>query len=347
MIVRAACILGLGLLTGCSLFNWGSGGSGSSAAADSSAFNRPPGAAGEEGPVSRDHSSQRVVVIGHFRSPPHPLQWTDVGPGMGNALARTLLNHGDFDVWINPHLARRVELLTDTSPQERARQLVQIREAFPEVRLVVTGRVTDFHHTTDVATGARKGLAVVAIQLDVFDLELGRVVASDHVHGSAPAPDVPSPELYAGITFDSYLFWSSPLGKASDQAVLESMAVLNRVVPTRDDTIRIVRQLASRRVRIAAGAEEQLDRERTYYVYLHDEATDVLEPVLDRDTRLPLEARIERSGRIATTAWLLGETPGELDLRGAVLRDEAPTGRYGFTGERGPAAAATPADGPR
>jgi len=339
MILRGSCILSVSLLAGCSLFSWGSGGS-----ADHAAFNRPPAAAGDDGPVSRDHSSQRVVVIGHFQSPPHPLQWPDVGPGMGNALARTLLNHGDFEVWINPHLARRVEALTDMSPKERARQLAEIRDAFPEVRLVVTGRVTDFHHTNDVATGAKGGLAVVAIQLDVFDLELGRVVASDHVHGAAPAPDVPSPELYTGVSFDSYLFWSSPLGKASDQAVRESMDVLNRVVPTRDDSIRIVRQIDPRRVRIAGGAEQQLDGHRKYYVYLLDEATDVLEPVLDRDTRLPLEARIERSGRIATTAWLLGEKPSELDLRGAVLREQAPAGRYGLAAEPGPAASATPAD---
>ncbi|MCP3903541.1 MAG: hypothetical protein GY715_07880 [Planctomycetes bacterium] len=347
MFLRGSCILGMILLGGCSLFGSGGGGTDGGGSVHASGLSRPPAAAGETGPVSRDHSAQRVVVIGHFQSPPHPLQWTDVGPGMGNALARTLLNHGDFDVWINPHLARRVEALTDTSPQQRALQLAEIRDAFPEVRLVVTGRVTDFHHTTDVAPGVKRGIAVVAIQLDVFDLELGRVVASDHVHGSAPAPDAPSPEVYTGITFDSYLFWSSPLGKASDQCVRESMAVLNRVVPTRDDSIRIVRQVDPRRVQIAGGAEQQLDGERKYFVYVHDEATDALEPVLDRDTRLPLEARIERSGRIATTAWLLGEKPVELDLRGAVLREQAPFGRYGLAGEHQPSAAAKPTDDPK
>jgi len=296
-------------------------------------WDTPPAAAADNVPSARDQTEQRVVVLGHFRTPAHPLAWENVGPGMSDALARTLLNHGDFDVWINPNLARRVETLLDTSPDERAVRLTQIREAFPEVRLVVTGRVTDFHHTTDFSDGEHRMFdgaseAVVAIQMNVFDLELGRVVASDHIHGVAPAPARPSSEMYASVDFDSYLFWSTPLGKASAQAVNKAMDVLNRVVPTRDESIRIVKQIESRRVRIAAGSTQTLDRDRRYYVYVYDETTSRLVPVLDRDTRLPLQARIDASSRIGSTAWLMGEKPLSVDLRGAVLRTTPPSAAW-------------------
>jgi hypothetical protein len=84
-------------------------------------YNRSPAAAEDEHrtPIYRDRSGTRVVVLGHFRTPQHPLRWSNVGPGMSDALARTLLNHGDFDVWINPNLARRVEMLIDTSADDR------------------------------------------------------------------------------------------------------------------------------------------------------------------------------------------------------------------------------------
>jgi curli biogenesis system outer membrane secretion channel CsgG len=287
----------------------------------------PPAAAGGDAPAARDRSGQRVVVLGHFTTPPNPLGWEDVGPGMSDALARTILNHGEFDVWINPELAGRVAGLINANAPERTAQLERLRQAYPAVRLVVTGRVTDFHHTTDVAaTAGRKGWfgsgteAVVAIQLNVFDLDLGRVVATDHLHGAASAPRGSTPEMYEGLAFDTYLFWSTPLGVASAEVVEESMAVLNRVVPTRDQSIRVVQQTEEpRRVRIAAGPASTLDRNERYYVYRLDETTGTLHPVLDRDTGQPLQARIESSSRIASTAWLLGRTPEDLDLRGAVL----------------------------
>ena len=96
-------------------------------------------------------------------------------------------------------------------------------------------------------------------------------------------------------------------------------AVLNRVVPTRDRTIRVIRRTDARRVRIAGGSATTLDRDEKFFVCTFNETTETLDPILDRDTGLPLRARIETTSRIASTAWLLGQVSPDVDLRGAVL----------------------------
>jgi hypothetical protein len=210
---------------------------------------------------------------------------------------------------------------------------------------VVTGKVTDFHHTADISKQARQvGLfgasnqAVVAIQLNVFDLELGRVVASDHVFGVVNAPDTPSGQLYAGMNFDSVMFWSTPLGVASEKAIRQSMTVLNHAVPTRDESIRVVKQTSEREILIAGGPDASLLKNVRFYVCIARESDGELEPVTDIDTGLPLMAKVISSSRIGTTAWLIGRSPAELDLRGASLLRHLPV-----AGEDEPAQAA--ADG--
>jgi len=301
-------------------------------------YNTPPTAIQEQGPKYRDPSRQRVVVFGHLANPDlHPTGWRKVGPGMSDVLARTLLNHGDCDVWINPSIADRVDALLLLPPMEQDAAIQAIRERYPEVRYVVTGRVTDFQHTTDAPKTAKKaGMydrrqeAFVAIQINVFDVELGRVVASDHVYGVAFTPTEASRELHGGVSFDSYLFWSTPLGEATEQAVAKAIGVINRVLPTRDQSIRIVKHLEDRLVEVAGGPETSFFEGHEYYVCIRSTDGETLDPVLDPDTSMPLKARIRRSRRIASTAWLLGKKPAQIDLRGAILTESLPVRQIGL-----------------
>jgi hypothetical protein len=314
---RASCaLLLLALLSGCG-GRW--------------SYNDPPTIIGANGPAARDPSHQRVVVVGPFQNPAvTPVPWKDIGSGMCDALARTIINHGGFDVVFDPVLVRRVESLVDRSPAERARGLEQIRRDHPNVQFVLIGAVTDFTHSSDQPKDVRRRSlfgtvreAVVAIKLSVIDLERGRLVVTDHVHGTAEAPKGETREQYANMAFGSYLFWSSPLGEASEQAIERSMAVLDRLVPTSDDTIRIVQEVGPREVRISAGSDDTLTAGDVYDVCLVNGQTGALDPILDPDTGRPLKARVGSTSRIASTAWLLGRKPVAVDLRGAVLTRRA------------------------
>lgn len=298
-------------------------------------FNTPPTAAPENGPLDRDPSSKRVVIFGHFKNPKvTPLQqWRDIGPGMSEALAQTVLNHGDFDVWIDPPLARRVEALVDESAERRAAEIAEIRRTHTKARFVVYGTVTDFQHTTDITPELRRrghasndNEAIVALQLNIFDLDAERVVASDHVLGTAASSETSAAKLYDGVAFGSYVFWSTPLGEASTETIAHAMGMLNRVVPPRDDSIRITRVVSPRQVRVASGPYDQLARGDRFFVCRAVEDGDKVryEPLHDVDTGAVLEAQLLNSARIGSTAWITGKVDVSVDLRGAVLMRDLP-----------------------
>ncbi|MFK7960700.1 MAG: hypothetical protein AB8G96_09245 [Phycisphaerales bacterium] len=300
-------------------------------------YNSPPTTMAEDGPAEADVTGARVVVVGHFDDPAYAsVGWPRIGRDMADALARTALNRGRFDVIVNPRLAADVAGLRDQPDDARAKALARIRRAHPDVRLIVNGRVTDFGHTDDVAPellprrtfGKRRVEALVAIQLDVFDLERGRSVATDHVYGTAATPSTDPTTLYGNITFDSLLFWNSPLGRATKDALLESKDVLNRMVPTNDDRIRIVSEPVKRRIRVAIGSGRPLRRGEKLYVYrvVPDGAGgERYEAVIDPLVGQQLRAHVRTGGRGTTDADLFGVPPADTDLRGMVLmrRDEA------------------------
>jgi hypothetical protein len=251
---------------------------------------------------------------------------------MSDALAGTLAKQGDFLVLSSPQLSRAVRSIIDGPLEQRSARLEELRRQWPQLRYVVSGQVTDFYHTADMPKETRRwGLfsrrreAFVAIRLNVIDVEDGRVVASDHVCGVAPASDTPTKELYANLAFGSYVFWNTPLGRASEEAIGLAAEMLQRAVPRADTYIRIVKQIGLRKVALSSGQKQALIRGQVYYVCLHDAATGRLQPILDSDTALPLRARIDDGRSGSSTAWLLGLKPLETDLQGAVLSLDLPS----------------------
>ena len=299
-------------------------------------YNLPPTALGEHGPATGDPSHSRVVVVGTFENPRHPsVEWEEIGQGTTEALARTLLNHGRFDVIVNDQLASEVAKLTRLGIDERLPQLDRLRREHPDLRYVVNGTVTDFSHTVDkpdavvprTVTGAKRNEAVVAIKLDVFDLDRGRIVAAHHLYGTAGTRDAAVDATYENVSFDSLFFWQSPLGRATDKAVVAAVDVLNRMAPTVDGGIVVTEQVEPKVVRLAAGAEGAFVEGGWLYFYeRRDDGTPegTLIPVLDPVTSKQVRAKVRRTGRISTTAWIVGETPNGIDFASLVLTRNPP-----------------------
>lgn len=307
------------------------------------ADNAPPTEASGRKAVESDPWARRVIVLGRFENPARsPLRWRDIGPGMSDALAGMLINRGDFEVWSDAYISRSAQSIVEGPFEQRAARLARLTKDHPHVRYLVTGRVTDFYHFADMSrevqrssmSGRRKE-AVVAIRLNVVDLQTGRIVATDHVRGTASTPDVPTKELYANVAFGSYMFWNTPLGEASEQALEAAADMLRHRVPRADAFIRIVKQVGPRKISLSVDEHERLAAGQVFYVCLRDAATGELTPVVDPDTARPLEARIESTRRGSATAWLLGLKPVETDLRGAVLRRDLPPPPTMLAGEAG------------
>ncbi|UCD75569.1 MAG: hypothetical protein JSV91_01365 [Phycisphaerales bacterium] len=295
-------------------------------------YNTPPTAVGKDGLKARINEDQRLVVIGRFRDvsrSPASRWFGDLGEGMTDALARSLVNHSDFDVWVNPGLVQRVEDLLERPPETQSKGFDQIQEQYPGISHVIAGKVTDFHHTDELIadgtkqpkkSGSSGAEAIVAISLTIVDMQVRRVVVSDHVYGTSPTGGRSMQELYSGIALGSYLFWSTPLGLAGEEAIDKAMTHLNRVVPTGDESIRIVAELDSSHVRLTAGPQLSLMENDEFFIYVTDRKTGERAAVTDSGTGRLLKVRVQSSNRISATGVLSGRKPAGLDLRGAELQ---------------------------
>ncbi len=293
-------------------------------------FDRPPVTAAARS--ASEHafnvvSERTIVAVGEFENPARsPIAGRDIGPGMSDALASALLNHNNFDVWIDAGISSQVAEILRRSPNKRAAGFAQIQTDYPEVHFVITGKVTDFHHTSELPREIsrwgifkRRNEAVVAINFNVVDLQRQRVVATDHVYGTAGASNTPSNQLYQDLEFGSYLFWSTPLGKASRKAIERAIDRVIEILPSQMGEPRILNLVAARKVSINGGWSWGLVEGRRYYVCAQDDDSATLRPILDPDTRQPLQVRINRVNKESSTAWLLGKKPPGDDLRGAQL----------------------------
>ncbi len=286
----------------------------------------PPTTMPDGGPGPDTVTDDRVVVVGHFEPPPFSsVEWPGIGADMADAVARTLLNRSRLNVLVNPRLAADVARLREQPDESRLAALQAIRRSHPSVRLVVNGRITDFLHSEDVdrslrrrtAVFTRSREAVVALQLDVFDLELGRTVATDHLVGAADAPKREVADLYRNVSFDTAFFWSTPLGKASRETILSAVDVLDRMVPAAGPQV-VVASRTGRELELFVASGRPLRRGQRLFLYERADDGSLL-AVRDPASGQQLRAHVQSDGRSKVTALLFGLPADGVDMRGMQL----------------------------
>ena len=264
----------------------------------------------------RDRTGSPVVVVAPFENPAHAsVAWKDLGSGMSAALERMLLRQTNLDVWI------------ESGP--RNGQSRRGRDSMPaDVDVIIEGRLTDFYHTADLPMGLKDSStpeAVVALDVRVVEPETGRVVAADHILGHAPAGSTPSKELYAGLDFGSYAFWSTPLGRASHDAIQQTVARLRNLVPKGDVGLRIT-SVHAREVELR-GPLGDVRVGDELYVFVSEASDEDADPdvappetmLTDPDLHRPIRVRVTALGAGFATGWLLGRAD-ERSLTGAAVR---------------------------
>ena len=309
--------------------------------------------AADPGPDRRASAlgARNVVAIAPFRDRSgSPVGWPDLGEAMTDVVVRSLRNDALVDV----------RIYEGTLPPDPRRRAELVRDAFPEADYLVVGEVTDFNHTDEVAEGSLRRLGIFgrrreafsSINLEVLRLDRLDIALQDHVYGTAEVPrGVDMPGAYENLGPRSYLFWSTPLGKATREALDETIAKIETLPPIsrstrlaldaettspRTDSAelatlarhRIVSVLSRREVLVEGDGPDPLTVGERLGVFSPDGAA-VLDPVLGR----PVEAVIlsTRAGR--ATAHLSGDLGGRspvglvLDRRATSARAGAPTDR--------------------
>ncbi len=262
-----------------------------------------------------------VIAVAPFTNPDLPqLDWPGVGAELARAMRRSLYNDTDFEVRIAPEIEQAASNPTFLDKKSGHRPV--------EVDFVVIGQVTDFHHTAALPKEAsrwglilRRKEAVVAIEWRVVDVRAHRVVAADHTYGTAKASGKKSiPKLYEGIDVSTYLFWNTPLGRASHEAIDNTIERMRDVLPSfvgAQPTITAV--LSPRKVLVQGGWKWGLAEGQEYYIVIPGEGDDSPQPVRDVDTGLALVLKITQVAKGTAEAWLLGKPAPGIDLRGVVL----------------------------
>ena len=282
--------------------------------------------AGDPGPDRRASAVgvRNVVAIAPIRDrSSSPVGWSDLGDALTDVVVRSLRNDALVDV-------RVYEGPLPLDSRERARL---VHETFPDADYLVVGEVTDFNHTDEVAEGSLRRLGIFgrrreafsSIGLEVLRLDRLDVALQDHVYGTAEVPrGVEMPGAYANLGPRSYLFWSTPLGQATREALdetierIETLPTIPRgerlaADPTpsapaavgRDGAAsswRIARALSRREVVVEVGRNDGLSVGDRLAV-LGENGDAILDPVMGR----PVEVVILTLREDRATAHLLGD----------------------------------------
>ncbi|MGI9013950.1 MAG: CsgG/HfaB family protein [Phycisphaerales bacterium] len=291
----------------------------------SGSYQRPPAAA-----LGRDAPKRTIVVTGTFADPVNGRpQWPGTGDEVARAFARALQAEGRYDVRTDHVLAQNVIAAAKGNGGDLDR-LAAIRSQYPDVDFVVRGSVTDFGHTSELPEMVqRRGLfgdkndAVVAIDLQIVDLKTGRIAVGEHIIGMASAKKESTAATYAGLTVNSYLFWSTPLGKASLDAIDKCVDRLGVVAPVGVAELRVARLAGWREVTLAGGKTHGIEVGQRYFVCSRG-SDGALRVVNDPLMQQPLMIQVTAASKGESTGWVMGEPPAGVNLLATVLTRERP-----------------------
>lgn len=274
-------------------------------------------------------SRRPTIVIGHFSDPTKaPHYATGSGKSIGQALARSLLKSDTFNVIIRAD----VHSLADQRLTPPTDMGVISNDDEDVVHYLITGKVTDFYHTTDLPDDAsrwgvlgRRREAIVAVELRVVDVRTQRVLMVDQFNATASAGRGSGTEMYDQIALDSYLFWSTPLGRAARQTVDRGAERVEGVLPRRLTLPRIVSRDDLRRVTIDGGEQDGMRSGQKLFLVQRSPDGRRWQPVNDPDTGMPLQVRLIRVGQRESVGWVYGRPDDSIRMRGLTVMERLPT----------------------
>lgn len=257
------------------------------------------------------------LAVATFASPSASQpKWPQTGAAFSDALAQSLRQQ------------QRVEIRSagPLPNADRSAAIAAAQRLQPPVDYLVLGEVTDFHHTAEVAGGnlqrlglfGRRNEAIVAISIEVVDLASGDTIRTDHLHGTASVPgDLSAAEIYRDLSPRSYLFWSTPLGRAGREALDGAVSAIASLPDPRGVRLEVIAQTGRREVTVAGGQRAGLAAGDRFNLLAPDGSS-----VRDPSSGTPITAVLLRIERNRATAFLSGEPPRETPVVGMRLGRE-------------------------
>lgn len=281
--MRLAMLPLLLIITGCSSNPW--------------TYNKAPGS----GTMGSEATQKPVVFIEPFKvGSGVDSRWSGVAPEMQRAFTRALLKTGKFEV-------------------AQSRSSAQQSSA----SFAIESELTDFMHSSEAPESVRRlswfteaNDAIVALDMTATNLRTGRVVFSDQLVATVSAGDKEL-DQYGSLEFGSYLFWSTPLGKASKEVLDEAVSHLGSIRGSTPGVVEIVSyEVGSREVQLSGG--DFLDEGGIYYVGAMDTRSGQFISV-DDDLGRPLRLRVEHHFFGSSSGWLLSEPAEYEHITGSTL----------------------------
>lgn len=285
------------------------------------AYNAPPGT----GMSGREALDKPVVLLAQFTAGTGvDARWSDIAPEMQQAFARALLKTGKFDVVTDQYIVNQaLDAIADTGAT-RDRALDTVRSTLnTNTAFLVQARITDFLHTSEAPDSVRRlswfseaNDAVVAMDMTATDLQVGRVAFSDQIAATVGAGDEET-DQYGSLEFGSYLFWSTPLGRASTDVLDEGVHQLAGLRGSTPGVVKITAyEVGHRDVKLSGDG--YLDDGGIYYVGAADAVTGQYISI-DDDLGRALRLRVEKHFFGSSTGWLLSEPAEYEHITGATL----------------------------
>ncbi len=114
------------------------------------------------------------------------------------------------------------------------------RGRLKNARYLIRGVITDFTQTgsssawfrsSKAAGGISGARALIMISLTVTDVETGEIIASVLADGSAKASGKWARFDYSGVTFGGDLFFKTPIGQATQEAIRKAVFIIVQDIP--------------------------------------------------------------------------------------------------------------------
>jgi curli biogenesis system outer membrane secretion channel CsgG len=179
------------------------------------------------------------------------LRWfsrTDIGEGFRDQIVTALMEDGKYEVMERENLKRMHNEEHDLINSDKS--AAPAKNKFKAAHFSITGAVTSFELCSEgvggdvdvggllgfkgsgLKMGAKNEKAKVILDLRVVEVETGRVAASFQAEGTASSTKVTAKGDVKGAGFGSDVFFATPIGEASREAIKEAVSKIASAVPT-------------------------------------------------------------------------------------------------------------------
>ncbi len=245
---------------------------------------------------------KKIVAVSRFENKTTWKGQVSLDDGMADQLTDALMQSGQFTVMERQTLGDVVaeQDLANSGRVQKAKSAETGK--LVSAQILVKGTITEFENAS---TGSDSGVgfggfkignkreeAHVGLIIRLIDSTTGEVLASQRVEGKAAAGGVKFGMNVSGVQFGTSGFDKTPLGKATQMAIDNAVALIAEKLKDVPFQARVVKVNSPEEILISGGSKTGIADGDTFTVYSVGEA------LVDPDTGEQLGAELEKKGSV-------------------------------------------------